>query len=981
MTIIYSATADVENGSTTVEINTGGPLSSAIAAPGFLVAIDGIVYFLESLTDTSTFELTREYGGATDADVPLEIWPINQATSDAAEVFRVVREQRDRINAYDRNAQGLFFNAIGVTGAADPGPGNIAFDDADPTAATHAYIDYLDANSNHRNVAPLLSRLNPGDSIRLRSLATTAFYEFQLTSVVDASGYYSLGVSHIASDGVIGTEPVALSWTLSGNGLNYDAAGSFAGRDDYDDEWLNDEGKPFAYLSSDGTSTVLFVKASAASGDWSPGFPLTGPQGARGWSPVLSIVDRNAGAEAVVRLISWVGGEGTAPTEGVGQYIMPGGFTSNINLAYNIKGVKGDPQGVRLTMNTGTGTGALSDGQFRVNNSSFASVTLVRFNPNALDMGGASIVAWLNALDDIDNRNSRGTLRFQSATDAAVYMEFAVTGDLTVGANGNYEIPVSPIVGARPSTTTVMVASFAPSGEDGEDGEDGADGTDPGLLYEFDDGTADSDPGAGLFRADNTNLSAAEFLFVSKTTRGGNNVGAYLLTLGASTNPVKGHIILTRTDDEAQAVLRISGVTDATGYVKIAVEDHAGATAFDDADTISIQPILIGNQGAVDAVSLASTINGVAIKSAPVAADKIIITDSEDGDAAKSASLGSLIGLFGGGAITIETKTANYTVVEDDRGKTIRFNTSAANRTATLPSAATVGAGWWVILTRADAGSANRLRISTVSSQTINGRAAPLDYYIPHVAIKLVSDGANWFLDFGTTVSVKKTVRTTSGTHNFDANCIAAEIYICGGGAGGRTTGAGSGNGQVSVGSGGGSGGEFMAFMPFRPANSATIAIGSGGAPNATGSSSSYDDGTRSVTCPGGNTGNLTNGAAGLPTVNGASPVTNTQSGWAASGATILFSAAQGSSQSQGIGSNQFSTNAAVGFASDGGSTLHGRGGPGAKQGSTSNASADGQAGSGNGAGGGGAVSTGTNTATGGAGTAGICIITEWIAA
>src|SRR5690606_24255760 len=141
----------------------------------------------------------------------------------------------------------------------------------------------------------------------------------------------------------------------------------------------------------------------------------------RGWSPVLSIVGRNGGAEAVVRLTSWVGGEGTAPTAGVGQYLMPGGFTSNINNAYNIKGIKGDPQGIRLDMVTSTDTSAMAAGQFRTDNSTFGSITALRYNADGEDLAETSIADWLARLDDVGNAVSRGTLRFQSAVDASVF--------------------------------------------------------------------------------------------------------------------------------------------------------------------------------------------------------------------------------------------------------------------------------------------------------------------------------------------------------------------------------------------------------------------------------------------------------------------------------------------------------------------------------------------------------------------------------
>jgi len=81
-----------------------------------------------------------------------------------------------------------------------------------------------------------------------------------------------------------------------GDGLQINASGSFAERSGYDGE-----AQGFAYVSNDGdgdliTSAVIFVKNSAASGDWSEPIPFegaagpTGPTGATGPSGTPGVV-------------------------------------------------------------------------------------------------------------------------------------------------------------------------------------------------------------------------------------------------------------------------------------------------------------------------------------------------------------------------------------------------------------------------------------------------------------------------------------------------------------------------------------------------------------------------------------------------------------------------------------------------------------------------------------------------------------------
>ena len=151
-------------------------------------------------------------------------------------------------------------------------------------------------------------------------------------------------------------------------------------------------------------------------------------------------------------------------------------------------------------------------------------------------------------------------------------------------------------------------------GGPGDDGTDGADGTDPGVLLTWDDVNTDADPGAGNIRADNDALGSATLLYVSKTNRAGDDISAFLAALDDSTNTIKGQVTLTRSSGNAQAGFNITGITDATGYVKVAVSGHWGATGFIDGNAISFQFSRAGNKGtdgagAGDVVGPASSAN------------------------------------------------------------------------------------------------------------------------------------------------------------------------------------------------------------------------------------------------------------------------------------------------------------------------------------------------------------------------------------
>lgn len=72
--------------------------------------------------------------------------------------------------------------------------------------------------------------------------------------------------------------------------------------------------------------------------------------------------------------------------------------------------------------------------------------------------------------------------------------------------------------------------------EKGAAGDDGADGSDPGILLKWNTNTADSDPGAGDIKANSASIASATQIFISKTSRGGSDIAAFLLALDDSTN-------------------------------------------------------------------------------------------------------------------------------------------------------------------------------------------------------------------------------------------------------------------------------------------------------------------------------------------------------------------------------------------------------------------------------------------------------------
>lgn len=90
------------------------------------------------------------------------------------------------------------------------------------------------------------------------------------------------------------------------------------------------------------------------------------------------------------------------------------------------------------------------------------------------------------------------------------------------------------------------------------------------------------------------------------------------------------------------------------------------------------------------------------------------------------------------------SKTADYTIVAGDAGKTITADPTGGVVELTLPSAATVGDGFRIHVIHV--GTSNQVKLKPVSSQTINNEDGQVLTYGGQAA-DLVSDGANWHID------------------------------------------------------------------------------------------------------------------------------------------------------------------------------------------------------------------------------------------
>lgn len=534
----------------TVTITTGGTVVTGVGT-SWLSAIREDDQFFNPATgldmgiasvDTDTqITLKAAWVGAGIAAGPYEI----RIVPDTARVPERVRELLATMTAFDANNQGLFYRMSSNTDInTRPTAGMLRLNNASPASVTGMALDNIDANKTGRNVSALIGTWDVGTLLIIRSLETTAYIAYQMANPASAETNFRKiaagGLVYVGSDGLIGNgEQVSVAWYGVGEGLQIDAIGTFAQRSSYSGEAV---GFMFLSTNGNGTTNVATLYRKTGVGDvWSAGAAIQGVAGNTGWSPRFGVA--TDGARRVLQLVSWVGGTGTAPT-GSGQYVGTAGLVAAIGDGVDIRGSTGG-QGIQgLTGPAGT--------------AGWSPVLTPATDDNRIVM---QLSAWVGG-----------------------------TGTAPTDYVGQY------LTTSGYSSNIGDALDFR--GLQGLQGIPGQDGTDPGALYIWGTSTVDENPPAGVIRASTGALAGTFTFFASKTNRAGNDIAAWLLSFGASTSPIKGSVTLTRSGGDAQVLANITGVTDATGYVKIAVANAAGVTNFDNNDIVSLQFNRSGDKGA-----------------------------------------------------------------------------------------------------------------------------------------------------------------------------------------------------------------------------------------------------------------------------------------------------------------------------------------------------------------------------------------------
>jgi len=178
-----------------------------------------------------------------------------------------------------------------------------------------------------------------------------------------------------------------------------------------------------------------------------------GPMGNNGWSPVFAIVTDSA--RRVLQLKSYVGGQGTPPTDNINFYVGSTGMTSVLANGVDIRGAAGagsgdmtvavyDAAGVGGQLVNTTATQNLS-GKTLTSGSLGSAVTAVTASPGDNDTSIATTAFVTDATTKETTQNSQtGTTYTLALTDAGGFVEITNASGitLTVPPNSSVAFPL-----------------------------------------------------------------------------------------------------------------------------------------------------------------------------------------------------------------------------------------------------------------------------------------------------------------------------------------------------------------------------------------------------------------------------------------------------------------------------------------------------------------------------------------------------------
>lgn len=249
--------------------------------------------------------------------------------------------------------------------------------------------------------------------------------------------------------------------------------------------------------------------------------------------------------------------------------------------------------GVRQAYSTTTTDADPGAGIFRLNNSTPASATAAYLDN--VDSNGATVSGIWDLFDD-STSTIKGVIRFQKASDPTVWAQFNVTGSVVDGTGYRKLTLASGVASGSFTNADAFVIAFYRAGDIGSTGPS------PGIRQAYSTTTTDSDPGAGIFRLNNSTPASATAAYLDNVDAGGVTVSGIWDLFDDATSTTRGFIRFQKASDPTVwAQYRVTGsVVDGTGYRKLTLASGVASGSFTNADVFAITFFRSGDSASGD---------------------------------------------------------------------------------------------------------------------------------------------------------------------------------------------------------------------------------------------------------------------------------------------------------------------------------------------------------------------------------------------
>ena len=207
---------------------------------------------------------------------------------------------------------------------------------------------------------------------------------------------------------------------------------------------------------------------------------------------------------------------------------------------------------------------------------------------------GVNILGTYANLSDLQTAHPTGTLGDS----------YTISGNLYVWTGAAWT-NVGPIQGSQGTVGTQGIqgsqGSVGTQGSLGTQGTAGLEGNFGGAAFDYyySNNTANSDPTSGKFKFNNTTLSAATKIYISKIDHNSTSVYGFLQTIDDSSSAIKGHFsVMDEANETIYSMFAITGLhVEYANYIEVPISYLSGTTSLTNNEDMIITFARTGDKG------------------------------------------------------------------------------------------------------------------------------------------------------------------------------------------------------------------------------------------------------------------------------------------------------------------------------------------------------------------------------------------------